>query len=54
MVAAVFDCAYKLFGLKFIPRVDISAYHSDVKVYEVRQQGEGGVEKVVGVFLHGE
>jgi peptidyl-dipeptidase Dcp len=48
MVDAVFDCANRLFGLSFVPRQDIRAYHPDVKVYEVR--GRDGAQ--IGVFLH--
>lgn len=49
MVEAVFDCANKLFGLRFVRRQDITAYHPDVDVYEVRE-AEGG--KLVAIFLH--
>lgn len=49
MVEAVFDCAGRLFGLRFAPRADLPTYHPDVKVYEVRQ-GDGGA--LVGLFLH--
>jgi peptidyl-dipeptidase Dcp len=44
----VFDCANRLFGLNFVARPDIRAYHPDVKVYEVR--GRDGTQ--IGVFLH--
>lgn len=48
MVAAAFDCAGRLFGLRFTPRADLRAYHPDVKVYEVHDaQG-----RAVGLFLH--
>jgi peptidyl-dipeptidase Dcp len=53
MVAAIFDCAHSLFGLRFIPRPDIATYHPDVKTYEVKETVDG-VERTVGVFLHGE
>jgi peptidyl-dipeptidase Dcp len=33
----VFDVAGKLFGLKFVKRQDVAAYHPDVMVYEVRE-----------------
>ena len=48
MVEAVFDCAQRLFGLRFVHRPEIRAYHPDVQVYEVRDAGDA----VVGVFLH--
>ena len=47
MVAAVFDCASRLFGLTFVPRPEIRVYHPDVRVYEVQRAGES-----LGVFLH--
>ena len=48
VVEAAFDCAGRLFGLRFVPCPDVKAYHPDVKVYEVR--GRDGAQ--VGVFLH--
>jgi peptidyl-dipeptidase Dcp len=48
MVEAVFDCAQRLFGLRFVAQPQIRAYHPDVKVYEVR----GADDALVGVFLH--
>lgn len=48
MVEAVFDCAQRLFGLRFVARPEIRAYHPDVRVYEVR----GADDALVGVFLH--
>ena len=38
MIAAAFDCAGKLFGIRFVARPDLHAYHPDVKVYEVRNR----------------
>ena len=35
ITAAVFDVAGRLFGLSFVRRADIKAYHEDVIVYEV-------------------
>ena len=48
IVAAAFDCAERLFGLRFVAQPQIPAYHPDVKVYEVR----GADDALVGVFLH--
>ncbi|MBK9361755.1 MAG: M3 family metallopeptidase [Rubrivivax sp.] len=47
MVQAAFDCAGRLFGLRFAPRDDLPVYHPDVKAYEVRNAGG----EVVGLFL---
>lgn len=48
MVEAVFDCAERLFGIRFVEKPEVKAYHPDVKVYEVRGQGDA----LVGLFLH--
>ena len=48
MVQAVFDCANRLFGLRFVELPDVQAYHADVIVYEVRN----ALGAVIGVFLH--
>ena len=48
MVEAAFDCAERLFGLRFVAQPDVKVYHPDVKVYEVR----GADNQLVGVFLH--
>lgn len=47
MVEALFDCAQRLFGLRFVARPEVAGYHADVKVYEV--QNADGVPR--GVFL---
>jgi len=47
MVQAAFDCAGRLFGLRFVAREDLPVYHPDVKAYEV--QDAGGA--TVGIFL---
>jgi peptidyl-dipeptidase Dcp len=47
MVEAAFDCATRLFGLRFAPRADLPVYHPDVRAYEV-SDARGAV---VGVFL---
>jgi peptidyl-dipeptidase Dcp len=36
MIAAAFDCATRLFGITFTERKDISAWHPDVRVWEVK------------------
>jgi peptidyl-dipeptidase Dcp len=47
MVQAAFDCAQRLFGLRFTARDDLPVYHPDVKAYEVHD-ADG---RSVGVFL---
>jgi peptidyl-dipeptidase Dcp len=37
VLKGVFDVASKLFGIQFVERNDISTYHPDVKVYEVKE-----------------
>ncbi|MBL8313447.1 MAG: M3 family metallopeptidase [Rubrivivax sp.] len=44
---AAFDCAGRLFGLRFTPRTDLPVYHPDVKAYEVSD----ATGRIVGVFL---
>ncbi|NWG73582.1 MAG: M3 family metallopeptidase, partial [Rubrivivax sp.] len=48
MVAAAFDCAQRLFGIRFVERPDLPVYHPDVKAYEVLDAGG----ETLGVFLH--
>jgi peptidyl-dipeptidase Dcp len=53
MVEAVFDCAQRLFGLRFIEQPQIKAYHPDVKVYAVHDAARGdGDDSLIGIFLH--
>jgi peptidyl-dipeptidase Dcp len=47
MVEALFDCANRLFGLRFMPKPEVAGYHPDVKVYEV--QNADGSQR--GLFL---
>jgi len=47
MVAAAFDCAQRLFGLRFTRRDDLPVYHPDVIGYEVHDAAGA----LVGVFL---
>jgi peptidyl-dipeptidase Dcp len=48
MVRAAFDTAGRLFGIEFVERKDCTAYHPDVRVYEVRDRNG----QAVGLFLH--
>ncbi|MDB5857250.1 MAG: peptidyl-dipeptidase Dcp [Ramlibacter sp.] len=47
MVLAAFDCASRLFGLKFTPRPDIALYHPDARAYEVHD----AQQRAVGLFI---
>jgi peptidyl-dipeptidase Dcp len=47
MLAAAFDTAQRLFGVEFVARPDLHAYHPDVRTFEVRDRAG----KPVGVFL---
>ncbi len=47
MLAAAFDTARRLFGLQFVPRPEVTAYHADVLTFEVR----GADGRMIGVFL---
>jgi peptidyl-dipeptidase Dcp len=49
MVEAAFDCAGRLFGLRFVAQPRLSGYHPEVQVYEVRNAGD---DALVGLFLH--
>jgi peptidyl-dipeptidase Dcp len=48
MVAAAFDCAERLFDVRFVKCEGLELYHPDVDAYEVRAKGGA----LVGVFLH--
>jgi peptidyl-dipeptidase Dcp len=48
MVAAAFECAGRLFGLRFTARSDLAGYHPDVAVYQVDDAATG---TPVGLFL---
>ena len=48
MVAAAFDCAERLFGVRFSERADLPVYHPDVRAYEMRDRAG----RVAGIFLH--
>ena len=47
MIAAMFDCAGRLFGLRFVEKTGLDLYHPDVRLWEVRNRDEA----FVGVFL---
>ena len=47
VVEAAFDCAQRLFGLRFTLRADLPVYHPDVRAYEVHD-AQGAP---VGIFL---
>ena len=47
MLAAAFDTAQRLFGLRFVERPDLRAYHPDVRIFEVHGRDSG----TVGLFL---
>jgi peptidyl-dipeptidase Dcp len=48
MVNAAFDCAQRLFGIRFTHRPELKMYHPDVKAYEVHDaKGEP-----IGLFFH--
>ncbi len=48
MVAAAFECAGQLFGLRLTPRADLAGYHPDVAVYQVDDMTSG---QAIGLFL---
>ncbi|MBK8740824.1 MAG: M3 family metallopeptidase [Betaproteobacteria bacterium] len=45
MLEAAFDCARRLFGVRFVVRPDLKAYHPDVRVYEVHGR-DGGIRAI--------
>jgi peptidyl-dipeptidase Dcp len=47
MIAAMFDCAGRLFGLKFVEQHGLPLYHPDVRLWEVRDRADA----LVGIFL---
>jgi peptidyl-dipeptidase Dcp len=47
VVEAAFDCAGRLFGLRFVPCASAPVYHPDVRAYEVRE-ADG---RLLGLFL---
>jgi peptidyl-dipeptidase Dcp len=47
MIAAMFDCALRLFGLRFVEQQGLTLYHPDVRAWQV-QRSDG---TLVGLFL---
>ena len=47
MIAAMFDCANRLFGLTFVEQPHPPTYHPDVRLWEVRDRANA----LVGIFL---
>jgi peptidyl-dipeptidase Dcp len=47
MIAAMFDCGGRLFGLRFVEQQGLTLYHPDVRAWEV-QRADGSL---VGLFL---
>ena len=47
MIAAMFDVAGRLFGLRFAEQADPGLYHPDVRLWEVR----GRDDALIGIFL---
>lgn len=47
VVEGVFEHARLLYGIRFLPRKDISVYHPDVQAYEVKDDASG---KFIGLF----
>jgi len=51
MVGAAFYTAERLFGLAFTPRTDVPVWHSDVRVFEVREAGGAKLGLFFGDYL---
>ncbi|KAI8616255.1 hypothetical protein BC830DRAFT_1118747 [Chytriomyces sp. MP71] len=51
MLEALFDVAHQLYGLTFVLRPDLRAYHEDVLVYEVHEEVDGQ-DTIRAIFLH--
>ena len=48
MISAMFDCAGRLFGLRFVENTDISLYHPDARLWEVFDRDDQGVGFFIG------
>ncbi len=51
MIAAAFDCANRLFGVRFTERHDIPVYHADVRVFEVNDRDGGHIGLFFGDYF---
>ncbi|QDQ27154.1 M3 family metallopeptidase [Chitinimonas arctica] len=47
MIAAMFDCAQRLFGVHFVEQQGIALHHPDARLWEVRDRDE----QLVGLFI---
>lgn len=47
MMEAMFDCAGRLFGLRFVEKTGVPLYHPDARLFEVRDAADA----LVGIFL---
>lgn len=47
MIAAMFDCAHRLFGLTFVEKPDVPLYHPDARLWEVH----GADGQLMAVFI---
>lgn len=47
MVSAMFDCAHRLFGLRFVEQPGVVLHHPDARLWEVR----GKEDTLIGVFI---
>ncbi len=47
MVGAMFDCAQRLFGLRFVEQTGVALHHPDARLWEVRDRSDS----LIGVFI---
>lgn len=47
MLGAMFDCAQRLFGLRFVEQSGVTLHHTDARLWEVRDQGNA----LIGLFI---
>lgn len=48
MLGAMFDCAQRLFGVRFVEQTGVALHHTDARLWEVRQAKD---ESLVGLFI---